>query len=432
MTTDLKLDAAKLQLPENQDKVVSKTIGPNEGDDQAHIILIPDTPEWTTLSPIGAMKKYCALLSKYTGFRFVPAIMAHDDDMRGRSAVFEMCSCYIGFPHGNSPMWEVVVIVPKVLKSLRKVPRSSVSILHEQILDEHKHVVDVKKDEVYWALCATRSYAIAILNFESLGVRGVHLRHADRAFDHLVRLVGEQKAFEYACKYGDRDPERRALEEYADTTYTHLGVMRQETHEKIQNVNLWRVVRVCVAAWQADLPALANEKREDIGAALFRFDEITLATEIVDEFVEDPLLYWEQLDIGLLLKPLVAYATMNHNKVAALYSNVMVSADPEQTVAIARQLAKPGRKEAPAEKGSDTKDTAKGQKGNTKKVKGGKDKGKGTPDFVTDSAGYTTHFTAPAKGVGKSGKNDRKTYPAQNTRAAKGRGKAFEPAVRHW
>jgi hypothetical protein len=211
--------------------------------------------------------------------------------------------------------------------------------------------------------------------------------------------------------------------------------MRDHAHDTLAGVNKDRVVRTCCSAWRSELPELAAEPKEKVIAALLAFDSISLLLEITDQHVSDPMLLWQQLDIGCLLGPLVMRATSNHKHVASYFRSAKLLADSEETVLLARNFAstKPGW---PASK-EGWSDTAAGpQKGGKGKGKGkakGKGKGKGKGSKHNDSApAPKAHAPAEAKGGGARAAPDQgngggvKPNPDPGTKA-KGKGKGGKP-----
>lgn len=372
MVTDTTVKANQL----TDDQIKTHHMGIYEGDDQAHVLLPPSTPEWAGLSVKDSIMKYTSRMSQSTSFIFEAALTADELDMVGRNSVFEMLSAWIGLPTGKADAYEVAVIVPKILKALRKIPHITISSQHTLVLDEHEVPVDVVRDETFWSLALTKFYALAIMNRESLGVRGLFLSHGDYCYEHLERLVGKQGAHSFATTYGDRDPERRQIEEASSTTFSHCGVMREQAHEAVNKVSVERVIRTCCTAWRAELPDLVNEPRDKIVAALLAFDTIARSLEITDQIVSDPMMLWLELDIGCLLEPLVKYATGNHRKIAATFRSPGMLADSEHTVQLARKLA--GVKPT----GTATKDSRPDTAAGGEK---GKSKGKGKSDPAPDA-----------------------------------------------
>lgn len=359
-------------------------MGISEGDDQVHAVIPPNTDEWSKLSIKDKVHKYNTELCKTTNFIFEPALTADEYDMVGRNAIFEMLSSWVGLPHGKADDHEVAVIVPKVLKAIRKLPHCTLSSQHTLVYDDHGEPCDVEHDTKFWCLGLTKYYALAIINHESLGVRGLFLAHGDYCFRQLVRLVGQQEAYASRTIYGDRDPERRGIEESATTTFDYCGVMRDHAHEVISSVRVERVMRVCCAAWRSELPDLAIKPKDEVVAALLAFDSITLTLEITEQNINDPMTLWTELDCGCILAPLVMHATGNMRKVAAQFRSYKLQADSSETVQLARQLAgtKPqgsatkdgGPDKAAARKGNidkgKTKGNARGKASGTRQGKG--------------------------------------------------------------
>jgi len=321
------------------DQILSKHIGLNEGDDQVHAFIPHKHESWTQLSPKAAVQRYTSVLAKANGFIFEPAFPGTEANLMGRSALMEMCSAWVGFPDGKPEEDEVVVIVPKVLKALRKIPQSTISSQHTLEYDEQGEPCGVVQNATYWALALTRYFALAIVNKESLGVRGLFLSHGDRAYDKLCELVGPNAAYSHSTVYGDRDPERRLIEEVAETTFSACGAMRESAHAEIQNVVRTRVLRRCAEAWVSELPELAKHTLEEVQTSLLDFDTITRGTEITDNMVREPMLLWLELDVGCIQAPLVSYATSNIKKISQQYRNPDLTADSRQVVQLARQLA---------------------------------------------------------------------------------------------
>jgi len=367
MVTDTSVKCDKLE----DAQIESYHMGLNEGDDQVHAIIPSKTDGWADLSIKDTIMRYSSVMSKTTNFIFEPAPTADELDMVGRNSVFEMLSAWVALPTGRADLCEVAVIVPKVLKAIRKLAHCTICSLHTIIYDANGEPADVARDVIFWSLALTKYYTIAIINHESLGVRGLFLAHGDYAYKQLEHLLGTNGAYIASTVYGDRDPEKRHIEEASSTTFATCGEARDRAHERIANVNRGRVTRVCCAAWRSELPALATEPKEKVIAALLAFDTISLSIEITDQHVSDPMLLWQELDIGCLLHPLVMHATGNHKKVATLFRSANVLADSEETVQLARQYActKPT--------GSANEDR---RPDNAAGAKGDKGKGKGTGD----------------------------------------------------
>lgn len=398
-----------------EDQIDTYHMGIYEGDDQAHAIIPPDKDDWRSLTPTNVVMKYTAELSKATNFMFEAAPTADDLDMVGRNSVVEMLSTWIGLPSGNADDYEVAVCVPKILKALRKLPHAAVSSQHTPIYDKDTgEVVDVEHDVAYYVIALTRFYAITIIQKESLGVRGLCLTMGDYHYSNLERLVGKMRASSTATMYGDRDPESRGLEEAASTTYAFCGALREAAHEAVENVRRSRVTRVCVVAWRAELPELAKYPKDAIAAALLRFDDITLGLEITDQHIADPMMLWEEFDIGILLGPLCGYATSNHRAVAALYRSAKMLADSGETCELARELAGPQRKGSTKKDGGPDSYACKPTGGKGK----GKSKGKGE-GLAKGGKGKST-----PKGNPKGGKLQPSAFDARQVSAkgpAKGR-----------
>lgn len=396
MVKDTSIKVANLK----DDDIYTYHMGIREGDDQLHCFIPPMTDEWRGLDTKSAIAKYVSLVSEHTGFIFEAAYAANPLDMVGHNAVFEMLSGWSGMPKGNlvhDGPYEKAVIVPKVLKALRKLPYCALSSEHKV---DHTDMCDpdVIKDEKYWSLGLTKYYSLALMNYESLGVRGLFLSHGDYCYEQLIRLLGKQGAFNFSVTYGDRDPERRDIEEFSATKFEHCGVMRDAVHEQIARVNEARVIRVCACAWRNELPGLEGVDKVDLYASLLAFDHVTMRLNIDANMVEDPMLLWESLsDIGCILEPLVRQATGSLCQVAKLYRSPKMFADSTETVELARKLACVKSKVASdKDRGSDSAakppNTAKGKgkskpDGKGKGADGPKSKGKGKPQ--------------PSKGKGK-------------------------------
>jgi hypothetical protein len=352
-------------------------MGMCEGDDQVHAVIPPTTDEWKRLSIKGVVQKYNSALSRTTNFIFEPALTADEYDMVGRKAIFEMLSAWVGLSHGDADDYDVAVIVPKVLKAIRKLPHCTLSSQHTLIYDDNGEACDVERNANFWCLGLTKFYALAIINHESLGVRGLFLAHGDYCFRQLERAIGKREAYLSDTIYGDRDPERRGIEESASTTFRHCGVMREHAHHLISSVRTERVMRVCCAAWRSELPDLASKPKDDVIAALLAFDSITLTLEITENHVSDPMSLWTELDCGCIFAPLVMHATGNIRKVAASFRSSKLLADSEETVQLARQMAgtKP-QVSATKDGGSDKASAKKGAKSKGKGHKGPKGPGK--------------------------------------------------------
>jgi len=408
--TNVKSDQLK------EEDIITPHMGISEGDDQMHAFLLPQTPEWTKLSTRESVVKFTAIMSAQTKFIFEPALTADEFDMVGRNAIIEMLSAWIGLPSGKSDNYEVAVIVPKVLKAIRKLPHSTLSSQHTVVRDLDGSPLEVVRDGNYWALALTKYYALAIINKESLGNRGLFLSHGDYCYAKLESLVGCSAARSHPTLYGDRDPEKRGLEEAARTTFEVCGELRDNAHETVCAVHRDRVTRVCCTAWRSELPELAALPKEDVVASLLAFDSVTMTTEITDEHVKDPMLLWTELeDIGCLLEPLVRHATAQHKKVSAMFRNKMLLADAEQTVQLARSYAsvKP-RESATKEGGSD--DAAKPPGGG--KGKGGaksKAGGKGGKAW-SQSQDAKGKASSKSKGKGRGSGGGKGTYPLPSWR----------------
>jgi len=381
MVTDTSIKCDKLE----DKQIESNHMGIYEGDDQSHALIPPKTDEWKDLGPKDVVMKYSSAMSRATGFIFEAALVADDMDMVGRNSVFEMLSAWIALPNGRADAYEVAVIVPKILKAIRKLPHCTISSQHTIIRDDDNVPVDVAHDEKFWSLALTKYYALAIINQESLGVRGLFLAHGDYCYQQLERQLGKQRTYAYGTIYGDRDPERRQIEEAASTTFGQCGDMRDRAHEVLASVKKERVVRTCCAAWRSELPELVAEPKEKVVAALLAFDSISMMLEITDQHVRDPMLLWEELDIGCLLEPLVMHATTNHRKVAAMFRSSKLLADSEETVILARKYAgmKPdgsANKDGRPDTAADPKKSGKGKGKGKGKDTPGKGKGKGSAD----------------------------------------------------
>jgi hypothetical protein len=431
MVVDEAINVPSSKLTDEQ--IVSRHIGLNEGDDQVHAFIPP--PTWD-LPPRAAVLKYTSILSKMNGFIFEAALPGTEGNLMGRNAMFEMCSGWVGFPNANPDESEVVVIIPKVLKALRKIPQCTISTKHTLIRDDAFVVTGVVHDASHWSLALTRYYALAIVNKESLGVRGLFLSHGDRAYDKLCTLVGENRAYTHAPIYGDRDPERRQIEEVADTTFTACGAMRDRAHEVIHDVSRPRVLRRCAEAWVSELPELAINSLDDIQAALVEFDSVSLGTEITDQMVDDPMLLWLELDVGCLQAPLVFHASANLSKIAQQYRSSNLKADSQQTVLLARQLA--GIKAADSTKKGGGSDVASGKTAAAPAAKSGK---KGItnkpvagparkPSAMSPNADTFTP-KGPPPGLG-SDKQQQQPPQKGNGKGAKGKGKANKGKAKDW
>jgi len=414
--TSVKCDALE------ESKIHTYHMGVYEGDDQAHVIIPPGSEGWSGLGTRETIVKYSAELSKATGFIFEPATTSDDFDMVGRNAVFEMLSAWIGLPNGKSDNYEVAVIVPKVLKAIRKLPHCSLSSQHDVVRGEQGEPLDVVCDDNYWSLALTKFYALAIMNKESLGVRWLFLAHGDYCFRKLEALVGTNAARSHATVYGDRDPERRQLEEAASTTFQVCGEMRDHAHELISAVRRERVIRVCCAAWRSELPELAAVPKEDVIAGLLAFDSIAMATEVTDGMVQDPMLLWTELeDIGCLLRPLVNHATGQHRKVAAMFRSRMLLADAEETVKLARSYA--GTKPQDSAFKDGRSDTA----AHAGKGAGGKQKGAGKAKAPKGKGGDAQPGGAKAEAKAPKGKGGNAQPGGARAGEPKGKGKAEPP-----
>jgi hypothetical protein len=405
MVTDTSIKCDKLE----EGQIISHHMGLNEGDDQAHAIIPPKNAEWKDLSITDTVWKYTASLSEATGFIFDAAPTIDEMDMVGRNAIFEMLSAWVALPFGKADAYEVAIIVPKVLKALRKMSTCTISSQHTIIYScgctgracnckEGGEPLDVVRDDIFWCLALVKFYALAIINKESLGIRGLFLAHGDYCYHMLEQLAGKQAAYSHETIYGDREPEKKQLEEASSTTFGFCGVMREQAHETLANVKKDRVSRICCSVWRTELPDLAKEKKEKVLAALLEFDSITLSLEITDQQIIDPMLLWQELDIGCLLEPLVMHATGNHKNVSAMFRSSKLLADSEETVQLARNYAS-GKPTGTAKDGRPDK-AAGPKKGEKPKGKGkGKDKGKGSMKGKGPSEGKrNTQNVLPASG----------------------------------
>jgi hypothetical protein len=371
-----------------EEQIIAHVMSLLEGDDQTRGVIFPkgtdvDAASWEALSIRDKIHRYVSLLSKYTGFVFEAALPVDDFDMVGRNSLFEMLSAWVCLPpmiEGKPAAYEVAVIVPKVLKALKKIPHATISSRHTLERDESTgEVTGVTKNAEFYALGLTRYYALAIINHESLGVRGLLLKHADRCYDKLVLLVGESVAYTYTTMYGDRDPERRGVVEADFTKFDYCGVMRETAHDLINSVDKRRVIRCCTGAWRAELPALASIDKKKVSAGLLELDNLTLMLEVTDDMVEDPMLLWMELEpAAVVLEPLLQVAMHSHKEVAAIFRSHNMNADAEETVRLAREHTR-NNTSGSAEKGGGSKGKGTG------KHKGHENagKGKGTPDGGT-------------------------------------------------
>jgi hypothetical protein len=433
MVVDDAINVPSSKLTDEQ--IVSRHIGLNEGDDQVHAFIPP--PTWD-LPPRAAVLKYTSILSKMNGFIFEAALPGTEGNLMGRNAMFEMLSAWVGFPNANPDAYEVAVIIPKVLKALRKIPQCTISTKHNLIRDDAFVVTGVVHDAAYWSLALTRYYALAIVNKESLGVRGLFLSHGDRAYDKLCTLVGKSEAYTHATIYGDRDPERRKIEEVADTTFAACGAMRDRAHDVIHKVSRPRVLRRCAEVWVSELPELAINSLDDIQAALMEFDSVSLSIEITDEMIDDPMLLWLELDVGCLQAPLVFHASANLSKITQQYRSSNLKADSQQTVLLARQLA--GIKAADSTKKGGGSDVASGKTAAAPAAKSGK---KGitnkpvagparNPSTMSPNASTFTP-TGPPPGLG-SEQQAHTQQPQQKGKGkgGKGKGKGNKGKAKDW
>lgn len=426
--TSVKCDALE------ESAIHSHHMGIYEGDDQLHAVILPKTEEWSSLSTREAIVKYTAVLSASTGFIFEPALTTDNFDMVGHNAVCEMLSAWIGLPSGKADNYEVAVIVPKVLKAIRKLPHCTLSSEHTVVRDEEGVPLDVVRDDKFWALALTKYYALAIMNKESLGVRGLFLAHGDYCYAQLERLIGRNAARSHATIYGDRDPERRQLEEAVSTTFQVCGEMRESAHEQLSSVRRDRVVRVCCAAWRSELPALANTPKEEVCAALFAFDSHTMSLQITEAQVADPMMLWTDLeDIGCLLDPLVRHATAQHSKVTSMFRSEMLRADAQQTVQLARIYAsgktpdsalKDGRSDSAAKPRSNGKGKSSSKGDSKAKGKGG---GQTEPDGKGKANAKSDGKASQAEPKGK-GKAKAKTQGKGKSNPPQGKGKLPQPS----
>jgi len=396
------------------DDIHTYHMGINEGDDQLHAFLLPKTDEWAKLNTREAVVKYSAVMSAKTGFIFEPALTTDDFDMVGHNAVCEMLSAWIGLPSGKSDNYDVAVIVPKVLKAIRKLPHCTISSQHTVLRDADGVVLEVVRDANFWTLALTKYYALAIMNKESLGIRGLFLAHGDYCYAQLESLIGCNAARSRSTLYGDRDPEKRNLEEAASTTFQVCGEMRDTAHDTISAVRRDRVVRVCCTAWRSEMPELATVSKDSVTASLLAFDSLTMTIEVSDAHVRDPMLLWTEFeDIGCLLEPLVRHATAQHKKVTAMFRSKMLLADAEQTVQLARTYASVKSRESAYKEGR-SDDAAKSNGG------GGKGKGK-SKSKPNDKGGQAQKGKAKGKAAPKS---DDKGGQAQKSHSGKAKGKA--------
>lgn len=386
MVTDTSVACDKL----TPDQVITRLVGMAEGDDQVHGVMFPD--DWAHLSLRDKIARYVATMSKRTQFTFVPAMTADDTDMIGRNAIFEMLSAWVGLPFGKCDLSEVAVIVPKVLKALRKLPHCSISNAHTVHREADGTPIEVERNAVFWSLALTKYYSLALINKESLGVRGMFLSHGDYCYQQLERITSTELAYTYAVTYGDRDPEARGIEEYMSTKFEHCGVMRDKAHYELSQVDTERVMRVCCCAWRSELPGLQKIDKSQISAALKEFDDITLTLELRDEHIADPMVMWEELDIGCLRPPLVMLAASSYKKVASLFRSKKLLADAEETVRLAREEAG-GKGNGSTNKGGGPDNADNPSK------KGGKGKGKAKESGQPQQQ---QHQKSKAKGGGKN------------------------------
>jgi hypothetical protein len=387
--------------------IITHHMGINEGDDQEHCLIPPQTPEWD-LSRRDIITKYNGVMCRVTGFVFEVTLPADEEYLYGRNGIIEILSAWTGLSTGKADEYDVAVIVPKILKAIRKLPHVTLSSQHKLIFNEDEEPIDVERDANFWALALTKYYALAIMNHESLGVRGLFLAQGDYCYEQLVRLIGNRGAYSTSTIYGDRDPERKQLEEATCTTFPYCGEMKEHAHDLILSVRKDRVSRVCVCAWRTELPELATETKENVQASLYAFDQLTLSLVITEAHVADIMMYWSELsDIGCILAPLVRYATSNVKKVAGFFRSPTLLADNEQTVKLAREYAAAYKARAdPTQSGGKgtRPDTQAGPKG---KGKGkGKSKGKGKGKLEADAKGKGKGKPqADTKGKGKGKPN---------------------------
>lgn len=400
MVTDTSIKVADLK----EEQIITPHMGSNEGDDQSHAIIPPKAEGWAGLSVRDIIMKYTSVLSSGTGFIFEAALAADDLDMVGRNSVFEMLSAWIGLPHGKVDAYEVAVIVPKVLKALRKLPHCTISSAHNVTRDPDGVPTDVQRDANFWCLALTKYYTLAVINHESLGVRGFFLAHGDYCYEKLMGLIGKQKAYTHATIYGDRDPEKRGLEEAKCTTFPQCGALKEHAHELCAKVRVDRVLRVCCTAWRSDLPELARLPKEEVAASLQQLDAITMGLTLSDSMIKDPMVLWEILsDAGCVSDALVKQATVSHYKTAAMYRSPKVLADAEETVKLARELARTKPKGS-ANKGGGSEKAAK--KGSAEQKGRGKGKGSAQTDGTASHPSGKGKGKAKAKGKGKGSDKD--------------------------
>jgi len=342
IVTDTNIECKALK----DEEILAPYGGLNEGDDACGIIVPPATPEWD-IPPEEQLIKWAAIESKVTNFIVKPALLSDSCFMYGRNAVVNFCSAWFGLPYGKcvnrmATERDTAVMVPMILKALRKIPNTPINNDHRIKLDVHGKPMDVEIDSNYCATALVRYYAQTMYNKESLGTRHIILQHGDYWYRRLCSLVGENKAYDHKTVYGNRDQEKRGHEEVADTTFSYCGEMRAAVHEAVfvTHHDQERVVRVNLAAWRTELKALAKLPMETVQAALIEFDNVAAVISIEDENLLDPMTYWEQLDIGCLLAPLLQFATDNVKKVTKHYRSARVQADAEEVLRVTRESTK--------------------------------------------------------------------------------------------
>jgi len=433
MVKDTNIEREKL----TEDKILSHHMNALEGDDQTHVLLHPQIDGWRDLTLQEVIQKWNSIMCQVTGFIFVVAMMPTKSLMTGRNAVFEMMSAYVGMPWPKCSFAERAVIIPRPLKAMDKLSQSLVS-QHHTLMKDGDNVIGVQRDSFYWALILTKHFSLAIVNKESPGIRGLFFQHGEWGYRHLVKLVGEPAAARTSVAYSARDPEKRGLEECADTTFSYCGELRDKTLAILMKVNMERCNRVAIAAWRAELPALCKESDQDITASLIAFESITITTQVSYEMLLDSSLYWEELrGIGVLLGPLMAHACRSATSLSRTFRSESFKADSAETQKLARGYlgtqAKIGKKEAKP----DNHEPTQGRK--TPPNPGDSGRKQFTCECGTDTycISYNGHrqnacrkchksrpaSPGPAKGKGKKGKGKGKGKSSSNSPARPG-GKA--------
>jgi hypothetical protein len=388
MVTDTSVACDKLE----PNQIITHHMSICEGDDQIHAFLPVGSDYFEGLTTKEKVLMYTKVLSENTRFIFEAALPATEMEMTGSNGIMEMLSCWIGLPVTKThDRHTKAVIVPKVLKALRKLPHCSLSSSLTLIRNDANEVVSVEQNSTFWALALTKYYSLTIINKESLGVRGLFMAHGDYCYEQLELLVGKAQALNHRTQYGDRDPEKRGIEEYKATSFEYCGNLRLAAHDAVEGVDQDYPKRVCAAAWCADLPGLEKVNRDEVMSSLIAFDNSTMGLTITREHVDYPMMLWRDMELGVLRAPLLRYATMNARRVAELFKSEAYNATSEKTVELARKAG--ARDPAGTMKGTHTDKASKGK---------GKGDGKRTGGGATDAQAPPSSANNPAsKGKGK-------------------------------